>query len=67
MSDVRKYFRILRECQTEDGDGGAVGKWFGADGRLAALPNPLAREPARPPSFNADTAQVPHQPELETV
>ena len=63
----RRYFRLLRESQADGDSSGGSSKWLGADGRLASLPNPLAREPARPPSFNADTAPIPHQPELETV
>ncbi len=68
MCNIRRVFRILRETSNISADERPV--WFGSDGRLIALPNPLARNPARPPAYNSDT-QIPdpadYQPELETV
>ena len=39
------YFRILLE---QSGSGSRV-KWFGQDGRLVALPDPVLKRPTRPP------------------
>ncbi|NXY88611.1 C2D2A protein, partial [Alcedo cyanopectus] len=48
--------RILRQDQGK--------KWFGEDGKILALPNPIKPSPTRPPIFSLEEGIA---PELETV
>lgn len=48
-SFLKKYFdcRIL----LEQPDSTSKSRWFGQDGRLVALPDPILKNPTRPPVF----------------
>ena len=45
----------------EKSSSGGRAKWFGEDGRLVALPDPILKRPTRPP--NLDESDAPADPE----